>query len=157
MKSILLLCEAYGGGVKTYIDAIYKHQQLLDDVQLHVLVSSKRLEPDIKINRQYIINDNLSFGKSIVKLVKALLAIHQVVKQQKITLVHANSTFSGVLMYLYKTFVNRKLSVIYTPHGYYSFKRMPPMKKRVIQWIEGRLIINVSSLFMFHTVRKRKL
>lgn len=138
MKNVLLLSEAYSGGVKTYIDTIIMNQEQLSDIQLKVLVSSKRKEEGIKINDNYLIEDNLSFDKSPLKLSIALKAIHQVVKKNRIDIIHANSTFSGILMYFY-SFFNRELTFIYTPHGYYSFKKMGKFKKFLVRFAEKRI------------------
>lgn len=140
MKNILLICEAYGGGVKTYIDSFATNQDKLKNVNLKFLVSSKRLT-DLKsnISEEFIVDDCLSFGKSLIKIVKALKTINRVVKENKIQVIHANSTFSGVLIYLYKKLYNSKINFIYTPHGYYSFKPMGKYKKGLIRHIEKKI------------------
>ncbi|TFH63646.1 glycosyltransferase [Peribacillus frigoritolerans] len=142
MKNILLLCEAYGGGVKTYIDAITLNEERFPKCQFNVLVSSKRNETGSKINRDFIIDDNLSFGKSPLKLIRAINKIHRLVKKNNINIIHANSTFSGLLIYIY-SFFNRRITFIYTPHGYYSLKSMNKFKKKFIRFVEKK-INNVS-------------
>ena len=149
MKNVLLIGESYSGGVKTYIDTIMGNEQNITPVQLHALVSSARLEKGEHPGDGYLVEDFLSFGKSPWKLLKALKAIHKTVKEKNIDVIHANSTFAGVLMYFYSLF-NRKLFYIYTPHGYYSFKNMGKAKKLAVRLIEKKinraadLVIHVS-------------
>lgn len=140
MKNILLLCEAYGGGVKTYIDAIAAHNEKTKNTNIKIIVSSRRLTAtQSEINTQYFVEDNLSFGKSFLKLIRALRTIHQFVKTNEINVIHANSTFAGILIYLYKTLYLSKISFIYTPHGYYSFKPMNQFKKKIVRHIERKI------------------
>lgn len=149
MKNVLLIGEAYSGGVKTYIDTIMMNRQNITSVQLHALVSSTRLENKEKQREGYMVEDFLSFGKSPWKILKAITAIHKIVNEKNIEVIHANSTFAGVLMYFY-SFFNRKLFYIYTPHGYYSFKNMGKAKKWTVRTIEKKinraanLVIHVS-------------
>jgi len=140
LKNILLLCEAYGGGVKTYIDAFATNNEKLSNANIKILISSKRLTGvHSQINKEYIVEDHLSFGKSIMKMIKALQTIHKVVKENQIQVIHANSTFAGLLIYLYKTLYNSNISLIYTPHGYYSFKPMSNLKTRCVRYVERKI------------------
>ncbi|WP_445506447.1 glycosyltransferase [Niallia sp. 03190] len=138
MKNILLLCESYDGGVKTYIDTIIGNEKSFLNYKFKVLVSSKRLDNKKIINKDFLVDDNLSFGKSLLNLIKALKRLHYEVKINNIDIVHANSTFSGFLIYLY-SFLNHNVSFIYTPHGYYSFKSMNKFKKIFIRYIEKKI------------------
>lgn len=138
MKNILLLCEAYGGGVKTYIDTITMNNVQFKNIEFKMLISTKRLEKDDEINKDFIIEDNLSFGKSPLKLIKSLIKIHRVVKYNNIDIIHANSTLSGLLIYIYSYF-NRQMSFIYTPHGYYSLKKMSMYKRKIVRFIERKI------------------
>ena len=149
MKNILLIGESYSAGVKTYIDTIKGNERSIPIVQIHALVSSTRLENKETQGEGYFIEDHLSFGKSPLKLLKALKAVHRIVREQNIDVIHANSTYAGVLMYFYSYF-NRKISYIYTPHGYYSFKNMGRVKKFAVRLVERKinraadLVIHVS-------------
>lgn len=147
MKKVLLIGESYSGGVKTYIDTIMLDQEPVSEVHFQALVSSERLEKGERIEGDFLVEDNLSFGKSPLKLIRALRTIHRVVKTKKIDVVHANSTFAGVLMYLY-TFMNKKVFYIYSPHGYYSFKSMGKAKKVIVSFVEKQ--INKSSNLIIH-------
>lgn len=140
MKNILLLCESYGGGVKTYIDAFAANHEKLSNTNIKVVVSSKRMTGNhMEINKEYIVEDHLSFGKSVMKMTKALRTIHNVVKENQIQVIHANSTFAGVLIYFYKMLYNSNIRVIYTPHGYYSFKPMGNIKTKFVKYVERKI------------------
>ncbi|MGF9856553.1 glycosyltransferase [Priestia endophytica] len=135
MKNILLLCESYGAGTKTYIDSIMSNQSKFNNCKFTVFVSSTRLSKEEEINNSFIVEDNLSFGKSFKRFISALRKIHYVVKERDINIIHANSTFSGLLVYFYSLY-NKEVSIIYTPHGYYSFKPMKKFKKKIVCLIE---------------------
>lgn len=147
MKKVLLISETYSGGVKTYIDTLISSKAKFEDIDLNVLVSSKRSEDAQKINTEIIVNDNLSFGKSPLKLVKALMAVHEIVMKKEIDIIHANSTLAGVVMYSY-SFFNKNLHYIYTPHGYYSFKKMRKWIHFFVRVVEKR--VNKSANLIIH-------
>lgn len=147
MKTVLLVGESYSGGVKTYIDTIMSNRQFLPSVDFQALVSSKRLENTDGFGEGYFVEDSLSFGKSPWKFLKALVELHRVVREEGIDVIHANSTFAGVLMYFYSR-LNRKLFYIYTPHGYYSFKNMGKAKKNAVRLIEKK--INKAAHMVIH-------
>ncbi len=146
MKNVLLVGESYSGGVKTYIDTIMRSQDQVSHIHFQALVSSKRLENGEEIDGDYLLEDNLSFGKSPLKLFVALKTLDRVVKEKNINVIHVNSTFAGVVMYLY-SFWNHKVFYIYTPHGYFSFKNMAKTKKAAVRFIEKR-INNASNLII---------
>lgn len=135
MKKVLLLCEAYGGGVKTYIDAVTSYNRF-SHVEFTTFVSATRSEVR---DARYIVNNSLSFRTSPWKLWQSLRELHQLIKTHDIDVLHANSTFSGVLLVLYKQLYRRPLRYIYTPHGYYSFKQMGYVKRAFVRCVERRI------------------
>lgn len=149
MKNVLLLGECYSGGVKTYIDSIVHGHEPDPEIRVQALVSSKRLEKAERIEGDYFVEDALSFGKSPLKVAVALKSLHRVVKENDIHVIHANSTFAGLVMYPY-TFLKRDLYYLYTPHGYFSFRKMGRLKKAAVRFVERQinhraaLIIHVS-------------
>lgn len=152
MKKVLLLCEAYGGGVKTYVDAISTSASF-DQVELTTCISSMRVneEPD----ETYVVKDCFSFGVSPWKCMQSLKALHQIVQCEKIDVLHANSTFSGVLLLLYKQLYRKKLRYVYTPHGYYSFKKMPGWKQVLVRFVERA--INASCDQVIHVSKSEEI
>lgn len=158
--NVLLLCESYGGGVKTYIDTIVENESKFKNIKLTVFISSKRLEVNEYINPSYIIDDNLSYGKSVTKLILSLRKLHQIIKKNNIDIVHANSTFAGALIYIYSKF-NNSTSYYYTPHGYYSFKKMNKLKNKLVQYFERKInknalkVIHVSNGEQFRAIKDR--
>lgn len=156
MKNILLLCEAYGGGVKTYVDGISSNKDKLRNVQLTVLISTKRLESiELNSTNEFIIDNNLSFNKSFFKLIRALKTIHKIVNEKNIHVIHANSSISGVLIFFYKLCFNSKVKFIYTPHGYFSFKSMGKIKKHFVKMVEKR--INSICLKVIHVSKSEEI
>lgn len=152
-KNILYVCESYGGGVKTHIDKIYLNHSDLSKFNFTVLISSKRIENVNLINPNFIIDDNLSFGRSFIKFFKALKNINRIVKENNIDIIHAHSTISGLLIFIY-SFFNKKISYLYTPHGYYSLKPMNLFKKKVVQICEKW--INSISDYVIHVSRSEE-
>jgi glycosyltransferase involved in cell wall biosynthesis len=143
----MLLCESYGAGVGTYIDTIISNKELFSDSEFFVLVSSERREKSTEIDKEFIVNDNLSFGKSPIKFIFALMTINKIVKHNSIDILHANSSMAGFLMYIY-SFINHRIHFIYTPHGYYSLRPMNQFKKWLVQLVEKR--INCISDYVIH-------
>ncbi len=160
MKKILVVGEAYSGGVKTYIDTIMKNRQHFMPISLTALVSSRRLDKNEEMGIEYLVDDNLSFGHSPLKLAKALVRLNRIVKRNNIEVIHANSKYAGVVLSLYTCF-NRSLLSIYTPHGYYSLKKMNWIKKNIVKSIEKKingaadLVIHVSPSEEFMAITNR--
>ncbi|MER1987890.1 MAG: glycosyltransferase [Solibacillus sp.] len=136
--------------MKTYIDAISATH--FQRVELTTYISSTRTANTC---RTYIVNDDLSFGTSPLKLMQSLNRLHQLIKQHDIEVLHANSTFSGVLLLLYKQFYRQNLRYIYTPHGYYSFKNMGRMKRVLVRTVER--LINASCDKIIHVSTSEEL
>lgn len=151
MTKVLLLCEAYGGGVKTYIDAIAANTSFRQ-VELTTSISSTRVQNTPCDT--YIVHDCFSFGASPWKLLQSLMTLHQLVKQHGIDVLHANSTFSGVLLLMYKQLYRQKLRYVYTPHGYYSFKKMPRVKQVFVRMVERA--INASCDQVIHVSKSEE-
>ncbi|MGP7818738.1 glycosyltransferase [Niallia sp. 01092] len=149
-NKILLLCEAYGGGVKTHVDLINTYNKNING-NLYTMVSSKRIDKKEYDDKNYIWDDNLSFGKSPIKLLKALRNINYTVKENNINIIHAHSTFAGLLAYLFKKiYRTSNIKFIYTPHAYFSQKKLNRLQSYIIKTIERRflkiqnLVIHVS-------------
>lgn len=148
MIQVLEVCESYGGGVKKHVDYLYKY---LDKAkyQAYFLVSGARdnaIVPD-----GYIQEDALSAYKNPLMILKSIVTISHLVRRKHIQLIHAHSTIAAVLVYLFTFFSKQKVTLVYTPHAYLSEKKLAPLKKRIILFVEQLYIkrydcvINVSN------------
>ena len=132
-KNILEVCEAYGGGVKRQVDYI---KQYVDDslYSLTVLVSSGR---GAKIEPDCIVDDRLSmFIKKPWKFIPLVRRVHRLIEAKRIDLVHAHSTVAGIFMVIYKIIYHDKVSVIFTPHAYFSEIDRGRIKTQLVIFIE---------------------
>lgn len=117
-KKILLLCESYGGGVKTHLDYIYKYQQefVENDLDLFYLFSKNRMNNSEDDKDYYM---STTFNKD---LISTLMDIAKVLKREEIDIIHAHSTKAGIFGVVTK-FLFKNIKLIYTPHAYYSQNR----------------------------------
>lgn len=148
-KNVLLICEAYGGGVKSYVDKLLNNMDELNEVNLFALISSNRDDSvsEFISNEKFTIDENISFGKKPVKFFKSLKILDRLIKLNNIELIHANSSYAGLLTYFYSIF-NKNINYIYTPHGYYSLSSKNIIKQKLIMLIEKR--INKRAVCVIH-------
>lgn len=135
-EEILIISEAYGGGVKTHIDSIKKYSSY----NIKVIIFGENENVDKENNIDYI-------GKGRKRIFKFLLfdtlKLVKFVKNRNIKIIHAHSTFCGVQMLILKS-LNPHIKIIFTPHAYYSQKpNLSLIKKGIIVTLE-RMIANVS-------------
>lgn len=138
MKHILMMTEAYGGGIKTHFDLINKYSSRLENCKVIFYISENRLN-STEQNNLYncIINNKMSDFKKISSLHKNLKMLDATVLKNDIKIIHAHSTIAGLLVKLYTIFYKkRNIKVIYTPHGYFSQGEYSYIKKKIISLIE---------------------
>lgn len=115
--NVLELCEAYGGGVKRQVDYINEYVNR-DTFDLKFLVSSKR---GADIPKEYLVEDRMSdFPSEMFKFFKVISKIRKIIKKDDIDIVHAHSTIAGIIVVLVRLFYKPNISIIYTPHAYFS-------------------------------------
>ena len=135
-EEILIISEAYGGGVKTHIDSIKKYSN--HNIKVIIFGESENIGKE----------DNIDYiGKGRKKILRFLLLdtlkLIKIVKDRNISIIHAHSTFCGIQAIILKR-INPHLKIIFTPHAYYSQKpNLSLTKKKIVVTFE-RMIANIS-------------
>ncbi|MCB6607714.1 glycosyltransferase [[Clostridium] symbiosum] len=118
MKKILMVCEAFGGGVFTYVSQLCN--DMIDYFEVYLAYS---LRPQTPKNYKDFIDSNVhlievkNFGnKSLINTIKVIKELHKIEQEIKPDIIHLHSSIAGGLGRLaYRGATN---TVVYTPHGY---------------------------------------
>lgn len=147
MTNILMITEAYGGGIKTHFDLISKYKKEFTDKKIFFCISESRLENEKENSlKECIVNNNLSEYKKVLNLKKNLDFLDEIVESNQIDIIHVHSTIAGLLCRIYTFLYNKKIKVIYTPHGYFSQGSYSFWKKKIIVFIEKFIESNVHTI-----------
>ncbi len=121
MKKILMVCEAFGGGVFTYVSQLCN--DMVDDFEVFLAYSIRPQTPknykDFLDKRVHLIEvknfgvKNLTNIANDMKVIKELRSIEKEVQPD---IIHLHSSVAGGIGRL--AFKGKKNTVIYTPHGY---------------------------------------
>ena len=118
MKKILMVCEAFGGGVFTYVSQLCNDMTGYFDVYL-----AYSLRPQTPKNYKDFIDSNVHLievknfsNKSLTNIINIIRELHKIEQEVKPDIIHLHSSIAGGLGRLaYKGTTN---TVVYTPHGY---------------------------------------
>ena len=139
MKKILMVCEAFGGGVFTYVSQLCN--DMADDFDVYLAYS---LRPQTPKNyksfldpRVHLIQVKSWNGKTITdvfndrKVIKELRKIEAEVQPD---IIHLHSSIAGGIGRL--AFNGKRNTVLYTPHGYAHILIGPGKKSKMYKLIE---------------------
>ena len=138
-----MVCEAFGGGVFTYVSQLCN--DIVSDFDVYLAYSLRPQTPenykDFLDKRVHLIRiKTLSEKKGLtnipndIKIIKELRAIEKEVKPD---IIHLHSSIAGGLGRIaYKGKYN---TVVYTPHGYAHILMGPGKKSKLYRWMEGAL------------------
>ena len=138
MKKILMVSEAFGGGVFTYLSQLCNDMCAYFDIFL--AYSSKR--PQTPKNYKDILDSRIhlteveNFGKisDIVSDVKAIRELQKIAREVQPDIIHLHSSIAGGLGRI--AFRKSKVPVIYTPHGYAHILMGPGLKSHAFRFAE---------------------
>lgn len=132
-KRILMVCEAFGGGVFTYVSQLCN--DMTDDFDVYLAYSLRPQTPknykEFLDSRVHLVEMKNAGVKGLTSLkndraaIKELRAIEQKIKPD---VIHLHSSVAGGLGRL--AFNGKNNTVIYTPHGY-AYILMGPGKKSI--------------------------
>lgn len=121
MKKILMVCEAFGGGVFTYVSQLCN--DMVDDFEVYLAYSIRPQTPknykEFLNKRVHLIEVKNFNAKGLtnisndLKVIKELRAIEEKVKPD---IIHLHSSVAGGIGRL--AFKGKNNTVVYTPHGY---------------------------------------
>lgn len=145
MKKVLEVCEAYGGGVKRQFDYIMQNFQSSSKFQFEAMVGNSSTNEEI--NSTYRINPGFN-RRSLFSLFKSVLYLRNYIKNEQCDLIHAHSTIAGLVSAIACSTVSKKISIIYTPHAYFSENEAGTFKRKIVVSVER--YINQSAVKVIH-------
>ncbi|HFU3730803.1 TPA: glycosyltransferase [Streptococcus suis] len=141
-KKVLMVCEAFGGGVFTYVSQLCN--DMVDEFEVYLAYSIRPQTPknyrdflDEKINLielRYMGVNNLANISNNLKVISELRQIEETVKPD---IIHLHSSVAGA--YGRIAFNGKKNEVIYTPHGYAHVLMGKSLKSSVYKFVEKLL------------------
>lgn len=133
-KKILMVCEAFGGGVFTYISQLCN--DMIDTFEVYLAYSLRPQTPpnykEFLDQRVHLIEMKSVSVKGILNLKSDLTAISelkQIEKKVKPDIIHLHSSVAGGLGRI--AYNGKNNTVIYTPHGYAHILMGPGVKSKI--------------------------
>ncbi len=139
MKKILMVCEAFGGGVFTYVSQLCN--DMADDFKVYLAYSLRPQTPknykDFLDPRVKLIQVKSWNGKSIKNVlndIKAIKELRFIESKIKPDIIHLHSSIAGGIGRL--AFKGKDNTVLYTPHGYAHILMGPGKKSKMFKLME---------------------
>ncbi len=143
MKTLLIVCEAFGGGVFTYVTQLCN--DMADEFDVYLAFSLRPQTPknykDFLDERIHLIETNfLSIKRPvIIRVIKSVRELRKIEAEVKPDIIHLHSSIAGGVGRL--AFNGKRNKVVYTPHGYAHIlmgKKISSMCYYIIEKILGR-------------------
>ncbi|MBE5851200.1 MAG: glycosyltransferase family 4 protein [Lachnospiraceae bacterium] len=139
MKKILMICEAFGGGVFTYVSQLCN--DMVDDFDIYLAYALRPQTPknykDYLDPRVTLIQVKSWNGKPVINLYndfKVIKELKSIEKEIKPDIIHLHSSLAGGFGRL--AFDGRNNTVLYTPHGYAHILMGPGIKSKIYELLE---------------------
>ena len=139
MKKILMVCEAFGGGVFTYVSQLCN--DMVEDFNVYIAYALRPQTPKNYMEfldpRVHLIQVKSWDGKSIANVLndmKVIKELREIEKKVQPDIIHLHSSIAGGLGRL--AFKGKNNTVIYTPHGYAYILMGPGMKSKMYKLME---------------------
>lgn len=120
-KKILMICEAFGGGVFTYVSQLCN--DMCDDFDVYLAFSLRPQTPPNYVEfldpRVHLIQVKSWRNKSVTNIgndIKVIKELHKIEKKVQPDIIHLHSSIAGGIGRI--AFNGKKNAVVYTPHGY---------------------------------------
>lgn len=138
-KRILMVCEAFGGGVFTYVSQLCN--DMADDFDIYLAYSLRPQTPknykDFLDKRVHLIQVK-SFGKmkltNIPNDIRAIKELREIEKEVQPDVIHLHSSIAGGIGRL--AYNGKNITVVYTPHGYAHILMGFSTKSKMYQMLE---------------------
>lgn len=121
MKKILMVCEAFGGGVFTYVCQLCN--DMVEDFEIYLAYSLRKQTPEnyteFLDDRIHLISMKHVGAKGIFNIkndIEAIKELQEIEKNIKPDIIHLHSSVAGGLGRI--AYKRRNNTVLYTPHGY---------------------------------------
>lgn len=142
MKTILYVVESFGGGVYTYLKEL--SNIVKKDYKVVVAYGVREETPNYNIlledfkGIKLIQLQNFTREINIIKDFKALMELRRVINSEKPDIIHLHSSKAGVIGRLAKN--NKKIKMLYNPHGFSFLKEDDSKLKRKIYWMIEKIM-----------------
>lgn len=120
-KRILMVCEAFGGGVFTYVSQLCN--DMCDDFEVYLAYSIRPQTPknyseflDKRVHMIEVNNFNVNGLMNLSNDIKVIKELREIEKKVKPDVIHLHSSVAGGIGRL--AFKGKNNTVVYTPHGY---------------------------------------
>ena len=139
MKRVLMVCEAFGGGVFTYVSQLCN--DMCEEFDVYLAYSLRPQTPknykDFLDKRVHLIQVK-SFGEkgltNIPNDIKIIKELREIEKKVKPDVIHLHSQIAGGMGRL--AYNGKENTVVYTPHGYAHILMGPGKKSLMYKWME---------------------
>lgn len=142
MKKILMVCEAFGGGVFTYVSQLCN--DMCDDFDIYLAYSLRPQTPknykDFLDNRVHLIQIKSFSEKGLTNIpndIKVIRELREIEKEVKPDVIHLHSSIAGGMGRL--AYKGKDNVVVYTPHGYAHILMGPGKKSTMYKLMESIL------------------
>ena len=139
MKKILMVCEAFGGGVFTYVSQLCN--DMADKFKIYLAYSLRPQTPNhyeqFLDSRVELIQVKSWNGKSIINVlndIKVIRELRCIESKVKPDIIHLHSSIAGGIGRL--AFSGKNNILLYTPHGYAHILMGPGLKSKMFGLIE---------------------
>lgn len=140
MKKILMVCEAFGGGVFTYVSQLCN--DMCEEFEVYLAYAVRSQTPK---NYKDFLNPKIhlievkSFGNlmNIISDIKVIKELRKIEKEIKPDIIHLHSSIAGGIGRI--AFKGKNNVVIYTPHGYAHILMGKGLKSKIYLSIEKLL------------------
>lgn len=148
MKKILMVCEAFGGGVFSYVSQLCN--DMVDDFDVYLAYSLRPQTPnnykDFLDKRVKLIHVKSLGDKGLMNIsndIKVIKELREIERKIKPHIIHLHSSIAGGMGRL--AYKGKNNAVIYTPHGY-AHILMGPGKKSFVYKIVEKILGKTNSM-----------
>lgn len=142
MKKILMVCEAFGGGVFTYVSQLCN--DMVDDFEVYLAYSLRPQTPenyrdflDKRVHLIEVKNFSTKGLTNILNDIKVVQELRVIEKKVQPDIIHLHSSVAGGIGRL--VFKGKNNTVVYTPHGYAHILMGNGAKCKMYEFIESIL------------------
>ena len=139
MRKILMVCEAFGGGVFTYVSQLCN--DMVGDFDVYLAYSLRPQTPknykEFLDSRVHLIQVKSWDGKPITDIIndrKVIRELRDIEKKVLPDIIHLHSSIAGGIGRL--AFKGKDNTILYTPHGYAHILMGPGMKSKMYKLME---------------------
>lgn len=138
-KKILMVCEAFGGGVFSYVSQLCN--DMTDDFDVYLAYSLRPQTPknykEFLDPRVHLIKVDHFSAKGLMNIsndIKVIKELRQIEKDVQPDIIHLHSSIAGGMGRL--AFNGRNNTILYTPHGYAHILMGPGIKSKMYELME---------------------